>query len=219
MNASEHVGEFAALYALGILDESTRDAVDRHVGSCASCARLIASAQDDVATMVAAGPSHDPPVALVAPATALAAPHVSVRGARAPWTAWGALAAALLVGLLPTAYFWQQNRAMHATMASHAEAIERLASAPVRTAVFTPMGGGTTAHVMYPADGSWYVVLVRGASKALDVVWMHDGQRTMLGTTQPYGDVAMLYLPKSHRMDQLALLEGQRIVAHAQLAY
>jgi hypothetical protein len=29
----------------------------------------------------------------------------------------------------------------------------------------------------------------------------------------------MLYLPKSHRMSQLALVEGDRVVAEAQLAY
>jgi hypothetical protein len=29
----------------------------------------------------------------------------------------------------------------------------------------------------------------------------------------------MLYLPKSHRMNQLALVDGQEVVAEAQLAY
>jgi hypothetical protein len=48
---------------------------------------------------------------------------------------------------------------------------------------------------------------------------MHDGQQTMLGDTVPHGRVAMLYLPKSHRMEQLALMDGPRIVALAQLPY
>ena len=67
---------------------------------------------------------------------------------------------------------------------------------------------------MYAPDGSWYVVVIRNATKALDVVWMHDGERSMLGRAMPVGDVSTLYLPKSHRMDTLALMDGDRVVAH-----
>jgi hypothetical protein len=48
---------------------------------------------------------------------------------------------------------------------------------------------------------------------------MHDGEQTMLGQAVPHGDVAMLYLPKSHRMDQLALMDGAQVVAQASLRY
>jgi hypothetical protein len=41
----------------------------------------------------------------------------------------------------------------------------------------------------------------------------------MLGTAMPHGDVALLYLPKSKRMDQLALMDGEQVVASAQLAF
>ena len=217
MNSNEHIGELAALYALGTLGERERATIDRHVTSCADCARLLAQAQDDVANMVAAAPQHEPPVSLLtSPSLRLASP--SVRASRINPAAWLAIAAALVIGLLPSAYLWQENRAMHVAMSNRADVIQRLASTPVRTVAFTAHGG-MIAHVMYPADGSWYVVLVRGASTALSVAWMHDGQKTMLGTAEPYGDVAMLYLPKSHRMSQLALLAGTRVVAEAQLAY
>jgi hypothetical protein len=208
-----HLGDDAALYALGVLDESTRSAVDSHAAGCAPCRRLLGAAEEDVTRMVAAEPSHEPPAALLRRFRAPSPPL------RAGWAAWGALAAALLLAILPSAYFWKQNQAMHVTLAANTSAMSRLAETSVRSATFTTMTGGASARVMYPPDGSWYVVLVHGASRALDVVWMHDGTRTMLGRAQPYGDVAMLYLPKSHRMNQLALVEGPRLVAEAQLAY
>ena len=213
MNANDHVGEMAALYALGALDDSERAAIDRHVSGCTQCAGAIVVAEEDVATIVTAGVRSELPPSL------LHSPLAERRMRKPARSGWFAVAAALLIGLLPSAYFWNQDRAMHAAMASHAEALARLAQPSVRTSAFVPIQAGMTAHVMFPEDGSWYVVVVRGVTKALDVVWMHDGQRTMLGTTQSYGEVAMLYLPKSHRMDRLALLDGVRVVAQARLAY
>jgi hypothetical protein len=213
VNGRNHVGEDAALYALGSLDESARRAVDRHAAGCAACSRLLGEAEDDVARMAEAEPQHAPPAGL------LRAFRPAAPTPRTGWQGWLAAAAALVLALLPSAYFWNQNHAMHEAISARTDAMSRLAGTSVRTATFTTMMGGGSARVMYAPDGSWYVVLVRGASAALNVAWMHDGKRTMLGTAQPYGEVAMLYLPKSHRMSQLALVEGDRVVAEAQLAY
>lgn len=211
MNAGDHIGEFAALYALGTLDPPECDGIERHVAACERCALALAQAHDDVAAMAAAGPRYEPPRALLGRPRAPRTPRFSVT--------WLAVAAAFVAGLLPSAYFWQENRAMHATMSLDATAIERFAQTPVRTVAFSPMSGATIAHVMYPPDGSWYVVLVRGATKAFSVAWMHGGQHTVLGTARPHGGVAMLYLPKSHPMRQLALLQGRRVVAQAELEF
>ncbi len=213
MNVRDHVGENAALYALGALDESTRNAVDSHAAACAPCRRLLGAAEEDVTRMVAAEPSREPPAALL---RRFRAPSPRVRTG---WPAWGALAATLLLALLPSAYFWTQNQAMRDAITANADVMSRLAGTSVRSATFTAMTGGASGRVMYAPNGSWYVILVHGASSALDVAWMHDGTRTMLGTMKPHGDVAMLYLPNSHRMNQLALVDGPRVVAEAQLAY
>ncbi len=212
MNSRDHIGESAALYALGALDEPTRNAIDSHAAGCAPCRRLLGAAEENVTRMVEVEPKREPPAALLRFRT-------PSPPARAAWPAWGALAAALLLGFLPSAYFWKQNQAMRDAIAANADVMSRLAGTSVRSARFTSMTGGVSARVMYAPDGSWYVVLVHGASGDLDVAWMHDGTRTLLGTTQPHGDVAMLYLPKSHPMNQLALVDGPRVVAEAQLAY
>ena len=198
-----HISEDAALYALGLLDERESAAVDAHVVSCEACARLLAQAYDDVAAMATAEQQYEVPVRIA-----------SVRRSR--WQpAFAALAAAVMLALLPSAYFYEQNQAMHAAMVADTDVIARVASAPHRVAPFS----GRTANVVYATDGSWYCVVVRGAKKPVNVAWMHDGQQIMLGTAVPHGDVAVLYLPRSHRMDQLALLEDDRMVGQARLVF
>lgn len=216
MSEREHIADSGALYALGALDADEQLAIEAHVSDCAACARLLADAEADVAAMIAAQPQRNAPLELRLRVARALAPS------RRPtsWIAASAIAAALLIGVLPSAYFWQENQATHRAMLADADAMNRLASSQYRVAAFNGMSNGSTARVMYAPDGSWYVIVVRGAGHALQVAWMHDGSRTMLGTAQARGaELAMLYLPRSHRMDQLALMDGEQVVAEAQLAY
>jgi anti-sigma factor RsiW len=210
---TDHIGDDAALYAIGALDDAERAAIDAHVADCDACARLLGDAEDEVARLVDAGPQHLLPREVSRAVPRAAAQPISLSRAAM------AIAAVFVFGFIPSMYFWQQNRAMHDTMATDTAVMNQLASAPFHTASFGPMPGRGNAHVMYSPDGSWYVIVVRGATKALSVAWMHDGKRDMLGTAEPHGDVAMLYLPQSHRMDQLALVDGETVVAEAQLPF
>jgi anti-sigma factor RsiW len=217
----EHVEDRAALYALGALSDDEVSAIDAHLRECSACAQEVGAAEDDVALIVSSEPQRTPPAALDARIGRL----VQARSIEVQRRSWGqswpaaAMAAALLLGLLPSAYFWSQSRTMHGAMLAQSSAIGRLATAPHRTAHFRTTSASPPAEVMYAVDGSWYVVVVRGASKSLSVAWMHDGVHTMLGNAVPSGDVAMLYLPKSHRMDRLALMDGDRVVAEATLSW
>jgi anti-sigma-K factor RskA len=210
MNA--HIEESAALYALGALDAAQAAAIEAHVRECASCAREVGDAEAAVALLVSAEARHTPPRELGSRI------ERSLYGSRPGLPAFAAIAAALVIGLLPSAWFWSENRAMHEAMATQSAAMDRLANAPHLSAAFTPMPGAA-ATVAYARSGSWYVILVKGSPRPLSVAWMHDGQRTMLGRAVPHGGMAMLYLPKSHRMNQLALMDGEQIVAEASLTY
>ncbi|HEX3670684.1 MAG TPA: zf-HC2 domain-containing protein [Candidatus Cybelea sp.] len=219
----EHVADVAELYALGALADDERAAVDAHLRDCVECARAIGSAEDEVARIAAAESQWSAPPALAHRIDGvLRQQPLRLRTrARAATPAWqfAAIAAALVIGLLPSAYLWSENRSMHDAMLAQSAAVERLAAAPHRTTAFRGNGEQIGAAVMYPSDGSWYVVLVRDATKAMQVAWMHDGERTMLGSAVPRGGLAMLYLPKSHPMGQLALMDGDRIVAEATLPW
>lgn len=202
-----HLGEDAALYALGMLAPSEAQAAETHLLACDACRRLLAQAQADVAAMAAAQPQLEPP----APRAA----SISRPQPRPLMRTWLAVAAAFAIAILPAGYLLEQNLAMHQAMLVDAQVMVRLATSPHRTVAFS----GTSAHVMYGPDGSWYCVIIHGASAPLHVMWPHDGTQTMLGTAIPHGDVALLYLPKSHRMDQLSLMQNGVVVGQAQLVF
>ncbi|MGA7571944.1 MAG: hypothetical protein WCA80_14160, partial [Candidatus Aquilonibacter sp.] len=128
---------------------------------------------------------------------------------------WLAAAAAVAIAVLPSGYLLVQNLAMRQTELADAQAMARLTTGPHRTATFA----GTDAQVMYAPDGSWYCIVIRGATAPLHVMWPHDGTQTMLGTAMPHGDIALLYLPKSHRMNQLSLMKDGQVVGQAQLVF
>jgi anti-sigma factor RsiW len=209
----EHVADAAELYALGALRDDETAAIDAHLRVCAQCALAFASAESDVALIASVEAHHAAPLELNRRVERMLYP------ARRPWVFGAALAAAVIVGFLPSAFLWSENRSMHDAMLAQNAAIARLMDASHRNAAFQGVGANIAADVSYARDGSWYVVVVRGVSKRLTVVWMHDGARSMLGSTVPHGDVAMLYLPKSHPMDRLALMDGDRIVAQATLSW
>jgi anti-sigma factor RsiW len=204
---TDHLGELAALYALGILEPHEARVAEEHLLACDACRRLVAQAQADVTAMAAAQTQFDPPSA------------EPVRVARPATFGLNrmllAAAAAFAIAILPAGYLFEQNLAMHQAMQADAQAMARVAMSPHRTVAFS----GADAHVMYGPDGSWYVIVIRGASAPLHVMWPHDGTKTMLGTAVPRGDVALLYLPKSHRMDQLTLVQDNREVGQARLVF
>jgi len=209
---SAHIGEDAALYALGLLEEHEMRAIDAHLAHCDACARLLAQAEADVTAIAAAQPQ------LAAPRWNVSAQEqFAPRATRAWWNtpALSLAAAAFVIALLPSGFLLQENLTMHAAMMENSAAIARVMSTPHRTVAFA----GADAHVMYGKDGSWYVVVIRGATAPLRVMWPHDGKQTMLGTAVPRGDVAMLYLPQSHRMQQLTLESDGRVVGRVDLAF
>lgn len=214
---TDHLGESAALYALGALDDRERLEVERHLEQCDACRRFLAQAEADVTAIETSREQLEAPDALyerlaASIGTAAAAPAPAVRTRMRPWLA---AAAAAVIALLPAGYLLQQNVAMHGAMTVDEQALARVAASPHRVARFS----GMDANVMYASDGSWYCVVIRGARAGLQVVWPHDGVQTMLGTARAHGDVALLYLPKSHRMDRLTIQENGRVVGQAQLVF
>jgi len=218
-----HVEDLVELYTLGALTDEERTVVDEHLRACVNCTRLVGESERDLALIASRETQRTAPRELATRVERMLRAHkiVSSRAESRDgrWRLAAAMAAAFIVGILPSLYLWNENRELHGAMLAQSAAMERVVLAAHRTSAFHPTKKGPPAQVMYAPDGSWYVVIVRGVSKTLAVVWMHDGAHTMLGNAVPHGGIATLYLPKSHRMDRLALMDGGRVVAEATLSW
>jgi Putative zinc-finger len=185
MQADEHIGEAAELYAAGQLDAAEIAAVEAHAAVCEACLRRLGEAEETVLGLERVNKPLAPPVA------------TNVRFARrriSPWWLAPAMAAALLVGILWPRAQTQHNVAMLAMVNGH-----------FSHAQFA--GTGPKAKVLYARDRSWYYVIVAGTGR-YDVYGVAGNDRVSLGSTNAVGSTSELFVKMRERFDHLELRDG-----------
>lgn len=199
MNTDEHIDELAELYALGALDDATRERVDRHTRTCTKCAARVGEAENFIAQTI---PEREPTPALDRRVGAAFAP---VRRS-SPW--WGALvAAAFVAGLLlpyrpPSSFDADRDRAIPALVNSH-----------FLHAQFTPLvADAPKAKVIYGRSAPWRFFIVQ--TNRAYMVRTQNG--TALGTLHVSGYAAELFVPNDAGRSYV-LLDGARPVASVRL--
>lgn len=213
-----HIGEDAELYAVGSLSGADRDAVDQHVATCSQCAQRVDEASRTVAQIAAAQPIYEPSSLL----RERLASSVSVSARRpAHWALMGlALAACLAIAFIPTWLAVDRTRVVSQSMEQDEHALARIASAPTfRRAEFMSNQRPTGAHVLYGPRGDWYYVMVLHPTSGMQVAYVHGRRMELLGRLVMHGESGTLYLPVNHKMEQLALLQNDTVVASAHLVY
>lgn len=203
----EHLDEIAELYALGALDDAVRERADLHAQSCAQCRARLGEAEAAVTTMLELEPQYDVPSSNARPIS--------------PWRSGTlAAAAAVVLLLLPLSYVVRENGAMHAAMATDAGVMARLASADTAHSSFAPMHGApVSARVYYSHAGNWYCVLVAHPQRPLQVAYVKDdGSMEMIGNVS-MNATGMAVMSIDHKMRRLALLDGNTVVAEADLSF
>jgi hypothetical protein len=224
---SEHVGELAELYALGVLEPAEAAQVDAHAAGCASCLRRLGEAEDSVTAMMRLDAQSQPSDALRARMRRAVAPHDALRVARPVRTRplWLPMAAAVAIALLPAGYLLRQNMAqrdaLRAAASTNTAIVAQLARGPLHMVNFTSAKNvPVDARVMYDHAGSWYCVIVKHPLHAMDVVYVRsDGSMEKIGKISMQGDMGVAVMPIPHKMDKLALLDGHAIVAEALLVF
>lgn len=214
----DHIDENAELYVLGSLDDLERLRVERHVAQCAECAARVHEAEHAVASLAEALPSH------TAPKTLQERLKRSIHPPQRRSALWrsipAAVAAALLLAFIPTWVAVDRSRHAIVAMRQDEQALAKLASSPFHRAQFmSPQKQPMDAKVLYGMHGDWYYVVVMHPKPDMQVAYVHDGKMEMLGSVAMHGESGTLYLPVNHKMDDLALLEGDKVVADAHLAY
>ncbi len=131
-----------------------------------------------------------------------------------------AFAAALAIAFIPTWVAVDRTRVVSQAMRQDERALARIASVPeFNRAAFMANNKAMDAKVLYGTRGDWYYVVVMHPKPGMQVAYVHDGHMEMLGTVAMHGESGTLYLPVNHKMDELALLEENTVVARAHLVY
>jgi hypothetical protein len=209
----DHLGERAELYALGMLDGVERGAVETHLATCAECRRRVGEAEETLLEMDRRLRSQPPPAELDRRVRASRRGSLGTRG-----FSWYALAAAFLIGLLPSIGLFA-NR-MHAERVESARTAATIAmvDSHFAHAQFAAIGGkqAPDAKVVFARDRSWLYVIVVGA-KSYDVAAAANGAMIPLGATQSHGGASELFVRNPPRAKELVLLDDHAPVARASI--
>ena len=216
---TDHIEELAELYALGSLEEIERARVEKHVETCEDCALRLDEAAIVVADLAQAQPQTHAPQRLQERLAGSIGPALkpSPRPHLPHWQVLGAIAAAFALAFIPA---WVAVDRTTLARSDDNRALARIASGPFNRATF--MAGGRRAmdaKVLYGPGGDWYYIVVMHPKPDMHVAYVHGGRMEMLGSVLPHGESGTLYLPVKHKMEELALLEGQTVVADARLVY
>ena len=215
MNSStNHIGELVELYALGSLSANEVTDVLAHSAQCEECRNRLRDAEISVTEMIESdGELEQPPAALRR--------RIAGAGMRrsANWYSWGALAAALVLWIVPFSLLYSQNRsqvnviseestALHALVHSHFLHAQFVSSAP----------GAPAAKVIYAKTGGWFYVIVDGAPDGLQIGAVTSGSTRVLGTPVQVSHSSTFFDPSGNGIHELVLMRAGKVIAHAPMA-
>lgn len=196
MNGS-HIGDDAELYAIGVLTSQERESVDAHVAGCLSCLRALGEAEETVLAL------ESEPVIASAP---------GVR--RAMLRVWIAVAAAFVIGFLPTVPLWLAQHRSADLAATRSTATLAMIESHFTHAQFSPVApNAPDAKVIYARDGSWLYIIVSGSHRFV----VYDDYGRVLGTTEPSGTTSELLCVSPARANAVTLREGTNVIERARL--
>ena len=223
---NEHVGDSAALYALGALEPGERERIDAHVATCDRCLLELGRAEQAVAAIDDAMlPQIEPPAELgrrIAASAAAARPRrIGATPLRAPrWFLAAAAALVLGVGLGGGALV-RQSADVRAALQRDDLALATIATSHFKHESFAARAAGApAAKVLYAPDGAWFYVIVDSGSCACRVVAHSAAGERDLGAPEARGATAVLLVRDFPRPASLDLIRNNgEPIARAALQY
>jgi hypothetical protein len=204
-----HVGENAALYAMGALDAQERETYDRHAQVCDACARALADASQTIEAMERRAGIVPAPRALLA----------GRRRARLRPFAAGLVAAAAAVAAI---FLFARLFAVSGAVHGNELALAALVHSHFDHSPFVAQRvGAPAAKVMYARDGSWLFVVVDRPSVPLEVDGIAANGAALSLAQLPRSDVAVSAFSRpARRFVRVELREANgAVVSRAELAY
>ena len=188
MQANEHVGEAAELYAAGQLDAAEhRGDRSARFAHCEACLRRLGEAEETVLALERVNKPLAPPAETNVRAAS--------RGAESRRGGWFPL----WRPHFSPACCWPRAQPQHNV------AMLAMVNGHFSHAQFA--GTGPQAKVLYARDRSWYYVIVAGTGR-YDVYGVAGGNRVSLGSTNAAGSTSELFVKMKERFDHLELRGG-----------
>ncbi len=213
---TEHLGEDAELYPLGILDDDAARNVERHVALCSECAERVAQAQAVAGSLAAALPLATPSPALERRMRESARPRLSSGRFRANVFRFAVAAAFVLVFLglgLHTLLLRQR-------LAAEDVALVTMVHSHFNHVSMSPESANpVAAKILYARDGSWIYIIADKPGGALRAIAHTAAGVTDLGVLGSSDETATLLVHPREPIRSIILQRSGTNVASAKLAY
>ena len=225
--ATDHIGELAELYALGVLEPQERADVDAHAAGCERCTRALGEAERAVAALDEVFvPRVEPPERLgsrIAASGDVVVP-LAPRGARSRTRAvpgFLATAAALLFAVGVGGGLLAERSLETGGAARDSVVLATIATSHFNHVSFTPRDpAAPVTKVLYAHDGGWFYVIVDSAACDCHVVGRSAAAQRDLGSPEVHGNTATLFVRDFPRPTSLELVRASGgVLSSASLVY
>lgn len=213
---TEHLGENAELYPLGILDDDAVRDVERHIALCDACAERVSQAQRAAASLAAALPAASPSPALerrlrdsIRPPLGAAKGHPSIFRF--------ALAAA--VALIFLGLGWQTLVLQQRLKAEDIALVTMVHSHFNHVSMSPESENPVAAKILFARDGSWIYIIADKPGGSLHAIAETPTGTIDLGVLTSTGETASLLVHPRERIRSMVLQRAGQNVASARLTY
>ncbi len=213
---TEHLGEDAELYPLGILDDDAAREVERHIALCSTCAERVAQAQTTAASLAAALPAATPSPALKRRLHESIRPHprAAIRYENLSRFAVAAVFTLALIGL------GSQTLMLRGRLANEDLALVTMVHSHFNHVSMAPESANpVAAKILYARDGSWIYIIADKPGGPLDAIASTATGTTDVGILASAGETATLLFRPHERIRAVVLRRAGTNVASATLAY
>ncbi len=213
---TEHLGENAELYPLGILDNDAARDVERHIALCSECAERVARAEAVAASLAAALPLATPSPALERRLHESMQPPLGARKLSANVFRF-AIAAALVLALLGLGL---QTLLLRQRLAAEDVALVTMVHSHFNHVSMSPESTNpVAAKILYARDGSWIYIIADKPGGALHAIARTAAGVADLGKLLSTGETAALLVHPRERIRSIVLQRAGTTVASATLTY
>jgi hypothetical protein len=213
---TQHLGDDAELYPLGMLDDDAAREVERHIAHCSDCAERVAQAQTVAASLAAALPAAIPSPALERRLSESVRSRRGESKVRANPLRY-ALAAA--VALIFLGLGWQ-TLMLRGRLANDDVALVTMVHSHFNHVSMSPESANpVAAKILYARDGSWIYIVADKPGGTLHAIAQVGSATTDLGALVSTGESATLLVRPRERIASITLQRTGTSVASARLVY